>query len=110
MDDRAASDGIVIAGGGLAGQRCAETLRRGGYERAIRIVCAEPHRPYDRPPLSKELLAGRRIGDADSPTARRTGIGEHSVDLLLGVSAAGLEPASAGCSCPTAPHCATSSC
>ena len=52
------SDGIVIAGGGLAGQRCAETLRRQGYAGAIRMVCAENHRPYDRPPLSKEMLAG----------------------------------------------------
>jgi 3-phenylpropionate/trans-cinnamate dioxygenase ferredoxin reductase subunit len=86
---RAASDGIAIAGGGLAGQRCAEMLRRGGYEGAIRIACAEPHRPYDRPPLSKELLAGH---------ANSTGLGyrpeewygQHSVDLLLGVSATGL--------------------
>lgn len=87
----ATSDGIVIAGGGLAGQRCAEALRRGGYERAIRVVCAEPHRPYDRPPLSKELL---------TDTARDAGISyrsaewyrEQSVDLLLEVSAAALDP------------------
>ena len=52
------SDGIVIAGGGLAAQRCAETLRAQGYDGPIRIVCAEPHPPYDRPPLSKELLTG----------------------------------------------------
>jgi 3-phenylpropionate/trans-cinnamate dioxygenase ferredoxin reductase subunit len=50
------SAGVVIAGGGLAGQRCAEALRRAGYERSIRMVCGEPHRPYDRPPLSKEVL------------------------------------------------------
>ena len=54
-------DGIVIAGGGLAGQRCAESLRREGYERAIKLVCSEPHRPYDRPPLSKELLTDRSL-------------------------------------------------
>ena len=36
------SDGIVIAGGGLAGQRCAETLRRAGYEGRIRMLCGEP--------------------------------------------------------------------
>ena len=52
------SDGIVIAGGGLAAQRCTETLRSQGYDGPIRIVCAEPHAPYDRPPLSKELLTG----------------------------------------------------
>ena len=52
------SDGIVIAGGGLAAQRCTETLRAQGYDGPIRIVCGEPHPPYDRPPLSKELLTG----------------------------------------------------
>ena len=50
--------GVVIVGGGLAAQRCAETLRRRGYEAPVRIVCAEPDPPYDRPPLSKEVLAG----------------------------------------------------
>ena len=50
--------GVVIVGGGLASQRCAETLRRRGYEDRLRIVCGEPERPYDRPPLSKGHLAG----------------------------------------------------
>ena len=50
--------GVVIAGGGLAAQRAAETLRRNGYDEAIRIIAAEPLAPYDRPPLSKEFLAG----------------------------------------------------
>src|SRR5438046_357904 len=54
---RAMSAGIVIAGGGLAGQRCAETLRRAGYEGRIRMLCGEPRAPYDRPPLSKAVLA-----------------------------------------------------
>jgi 3-phenylpropionate/trans-cinnamate dioxygenase ferredoxin reductase component len=86
---RAASDGIAIAGGGLAGQRCAEMLRRGGYEGVIRIACAEPHRPYDRPPLSKELLAGAAYGDGLGYRPEEW-YGRHSVDLLLGVSATGL--------------------
>jgi NADPH-dependent 2,4-dienoyl-CoA reductase/sulfur reductase-like enzyme len=51
------SDGIVIAGGGLAAQRCVETLRRSGYDGPIRMVCGEAHAPYDRPPLSKAVLA-----------------------------------------------------
>lgn len=83
-------DGIVIVGGGLAGQRCAEALRRYGYDGAIRIVCAERHRPYDRPPLSKELLAGSR--DEESIAFRAAGWYEqHSIDLLLGVHARSLE-------------------
>ena len=52
------TDGIVIAGGGLAAQRCAEALRRTDYDGPIRMICAEPHRPYDRPPLSKAYLRG----------------------------------------------------
>ena len=54
----------MIAGGGLAAQRCAETLRRAGYEGRIRIVCAEAHLPYDRPPLSKEVLADAAAEEA----------------------------------------------
>ena len=54
------SAGIVIAGGGLAAQRCAEALRRAGYDGPVRMICAEPRRPYDRPPLSKAVLAGDR--------------------------------------------------
>ena len=86
------SDGIVIAGGGLAGQRCAETLRRDGYDGAIRIVCAEPHRPYDRPPLSKELLAGTQPRrPAGVPTAA-SGTTSTSIELLLGVAATAVRP------------------
>jgi 3-phenylpropionate/trans-cinnamate dioxygenase ferredoxin reductase subunit len=52
------SDSILIIGGGLAAQRAGETLRRAGHDGPVTIVCAEPHRPYDRPPLSKEVLTG----------------------------------------------------
>jgi NADPH-dependent 2,4-dienoyl-CoA reductase/sulfur reductase-like enzyme len=55
------SDGIVIAGGGLAAQRCAETLRRSGYDGAIRIVCAERHRPYGRDFTATFTQAGRPV-------------------------------------------------
>ena len=50
--------GVVIAGGGLAAQRASETLRRNGYDGAVRVIAREPHAPYDRPPLSKAFLAG----------------------------------------------------
>ena len=51
---------IVLVGAGLAAQRCAETLRANGHDGPITMVGAEPHAPYDRPPLSKAFLAGER--------------------------------------------------
>src|SRR5436190_1253138 len=84
-------DPIVIVGGGLAGQRCAETLRREGYDGGIRIVCAEARRPYDRPPLSKQVLLG---SVAEEVLSYRPGAWyeQEGVDLLLGVSATALLP------------------
>lgn len=84
--------GIVIVGGGLAAQRCAETLRSHGYDRPIQIVCAEPLPPYDRPPLSKGLLAG----DApDHSVGLRPACwyDENRVELLVGRAAARLDAA-----------------
>ena len=84
-------DGVVIAGGGLAAQRCAETLRKRGYEAPIRIVCAEDEAPYDRPPLSTDVAAG--TADGASVRFRDAGwYGDNDVELLLGRSASGLDP------------------
>ena len=81
---------IVLAGGGLAAQRCAETLRRNGYEGRLVMVCGEDTPPYDRPPLSKELLA-----DGLEPEAVRfrpdAWYGSHDVELVLGTRATGLD-------------------
>jgi 3-phenylpropionate/trans-cinnamate dioxygenase ferredoxin reductase subunit len=49
---------VVVVGGGLAGLRSVEALRSQGYEGALTLVGAEPRLPYDRPPLSKTVLAG----------------------------------------------------
>jgi NADPH-dependent 2,4-dienoyl-CoA reductase/sulfur reductase-like enzyme len=80
----------VIAGGGLAAQRCAETLRRVGYDGDVRIVCGEPHRPYDRPPLSKEVLLD---ADADEGVPLRAADWYEGkrVELLLGARASGFD-------------------
>lgn len=85
------SAGTLIVGGGLAAQRCAETLRRCGEEGAIRMVCAEPHLPYDRPPLSKAVLADP---EADATLAFRDAgwYADHHVELVRGVAATGLDP------------------
>lgn len=85
------SAGVVIVGGGLAGQRCAETLRRRGYDGRITIVCGEPVPPYDRPPLSKGLLAGTAKGDS---VWLRPGewYADNEVELMLGLMGVRLDP------------------
>lgn len=85
------SDGVLIVGGGLAGQRCAEALRQGGYEEPVRIVSAEPHAPYARPPLSKELLAGEK--EHEEITLRPDEwYEEKGIELILGDPVVGLDP------------------
>lgn len=54
---------VVVAGGGLAALRSAEELRRAGFEGRLFVVGEERHPPYDRPPLSKQLLAGEWEAD-----------------------------------------------
>ena len=49
---------IAIVGASLAGLRAAETLRARGFDGELTIIGDEPHRPYDRPPLSKQVLQG----------------------------------------------------
>lgn len=84
--------GVVMVGGGLAAQRCAEGLRRRGYDGKVRMVCAEAERPYDRPPLSKGVLAGAE--EPESVALRPAGwYEENEVELLLGVRAERLDPA-----------------
>ncbi|MFD4687575.1 FAD-dependent oxidoreductase, partial [Streptomyces sp. NPDC058461] len=50
---------LVVVGAGAAGVTTAETLRRQGYDGRLTVVGAETRPPYDRPPLSKQVLAGR---------------------------------------------------
>lgn len=86
------ADGVVIAGGGLAGQRCAETLRRRGYEGSVTMICGEPELPYDRPPLSKSGLGG----DADDAALHFRApewYADNAVELVLGERAVGFDPA-----------------
>ena len=75
--------GVLIAGGGLAAQRCSEALRKAGYEGAIRVVCGESRAPYDRPPLSKAVLAGT-LPVAEVALRPAAWYVEHGVELLLG--------------------------
>lgn len=83
--------GVLIIGGGLAGQRAAETLRRRGYDGPLRICCAEPVAPYDRPPLSKRVLAGE-VGEESLAYRPRDWYRDNEVELALGDRAASLDP------------------
>ncbi len=77
---------IVIVGGGMAGLYSAIALRKYGYSGALTLVGAEAHRPYDRPPLSKDVLHGQGVTDPTLP-ADWDNLG---VDLRLGCTATGL--------------------
>src|SRR4051812_5108048 len=57
------SDTFVIVGAGLAGAKAAETLREEGFDGRIVLLGAEPHRPYERPPLSKDYVRGESQRD-----------------------------------------------
>jgi 3-phenylpropionate/trans-cinnamate dioxygenase ferredoxin reductase subunit len=77
---------LVIVGGSLAGAKAAEGARAAGWAGPIRLIGAEPHLPYERPPLSKTVLIGR-----DSPATARVHPGSfyvtNEIDLLLEVMA-----------------------
>jgi hypothetical protein len=76
---------VLIVGAGLAGARCAETLRADGYEGRITLVGEEPVAPYERPALSKEFLAGDRA--ANDLLLRPPGFwAEREIELVLGPS------------------------
>jgi 3-phenylpropionate/trans-cinnamate dioxygenase ferredoxin reductase subunit len=77
---------VVIVGGGLAGSRAAAELRAREYDGQITMLGAEPHPPYDRPPLSKKLM----MGELDS-TSLDTDTAALGVDLRLGEAATGLD-------------------
>ncbi len=80
----------LIVGAGLAGARCAEALRRGGYRGRIVLAGDEPGAPYDRPALSKSFLAGY-VGAPDlalrSPEYWRS----HAIELRTGSPIAAID-------------------
>ncbi|MFF3074280.1 NAD(P)/FAD-dependent oxidoreductase [Kitasatospora sp. NPDC057936] len=87
MAELSGTDRVVVVGAGLAGAQCALGLRRGGWQGRIVLVGEEPHAPYDRPPLSKDVLLGKSDAttlDIDFP--------HLGVELLTGRRATGLTP------------------
>jgi NADPH-dependent 2,4-dienoyl-CoA reductase/sulfur reductase-like enzyme len=81
---------VVIVGASLGGLRAAESLRQAGFTGTITMIGAEPHLPYDRPPLSKKLLAGD--WDPERIQLRKPeGIEELDLEWRLGVAATRLD-------------------
>jgi 3-phenylpropionate/trans-cinnamate dioxygenase ferredoxin reductase component len=77
---------LVIVGASLAGLRAAQAARAAGHDGGIVMIGREPHLPYTRPPLSKELLQGtQEIEDS------ALHVGELDVEWRLGVPATGLD-------------------
>jgi NADPH-dependent 2,4-dienoyl-CoA reductase/sulfur reductase-like enzyme/ferredoxin len=80
---------VVIVGASLAGLRAAEALRAEGFTGSLTIVGDEPEEPYDRPPLSKQVLTGMEPADATAlPRLRNV-----DAEWRLGVAATGLDVA-----------------
>ena len=82
---------IVIVGASLAGVRAAEELRVQGHDGPIAMVGDEPHRPYDRPPLSKQVLAGKQPPEATELDVAGGSVDDLGLDWHLGTTATGLD-------------------
>ncbi|MFD4511688.1 NAD(P)/FAD-dependent oxidoreductase, partial [Streptomyces sp. NPDC058457] len=83
---------IVVVGASAAGLAAAETLRREGYDGTLTLVGDELHTPYDRPPLSKQVLSAEWAPDRVTLRAP-TELDSLGLELRLGVAADGLDVA-----------------
>lgn len=79
---------VVVVGAGMAGVQTAVALREQGFTGDVTLIGAEPHQPYDRPPLSKAVLLGKAEGSAFDVDFEALGI-----ELRLGREVSGLRPA-----------------
>jgi NADPH-dependent 2,4-dienoyl-CoA reductase/sulfur reductase-like enzyme/ferredoxin len=78
---------IVVVGASITGLRAAERLREEGFTGSLTLIGEEPHEPYDRPPLSKQVLAGWAPSEDTTLPRRR----ELNATWRLGVAATGLD-------------------
>lgn len=85
---------VVVVGASVAGVSAVDELREAGFDGEVVLVGAEPQLPYDRPPLSKELLQGAR-SPAELWLRPPSWYEDHGVTLELGVRAVALDPAAA---------------
>ncbi|KKD05000.1 oxidoreductase [Streptomyces sp. WM6386] len=79
---------MVVVGAGMAGVQTAVALREQGFTGTVTLIGAEPHQPYDRPPLSKAVLLGKAEGSAFDVDFEALGI-----ELELGREVLGVRPA-----------------
>lgn len=82
---------VVVVGGGLAAASAVAELREAGHEGEVVLLGAEPHLPYERPPLSKEVLLRTRAPES-ARVHDEQWYAEHGVELWLGCRATALEP------------------
>ncbi|HEU4997333.1 MAG TPA: FAD-dependent oxidoreductase [Lapillicoccus sp.] len=83
---------VLVVGAGVAGFTVVDELRHAGYDGAITLVGNETHLPYDRPPLSKQVLSGTWTHDRATLTTAQA-LSELQLDLRLGVAARALDVA-----------------
>ncbi|HKH69814.1 MAG TPA: FAD-dependent oxidoreductase [Vicinamibacterales bacterium] len=81
---------IVIVGASLAGLRAAEALRDRGFDGELTLIGDEPHRPYDRPPLSKQVLQGAWEPE-QTFFRKKDGYDALALDMRLGVRAVSVD-------------------
>ena len=86
------SSRTIILGAGQAGVQVAVSLRQGGYTGEVIVVGKEPHVPYQRPPLSKQVLKQEWAAER-CQLHHLEFYQQHQIELLLGVSATGLDTA-----------------
>jgi 3-phenylpropionate/trans-cinnamate dioxygenase ferredoxin reductase subunit len=87
-DDRT----FLIVGASMAGAQAAQQLRKDGFTGKVVLIGAETDRPYERPPLSKGYLLGKEPRDK-AFIHEAQWYGENDVELILGVTVTGLDPA-----------------
>ncbi|MEV6771818.1 FAD-dependent oxidoreductase [Nocardia sp. NPDC051030] len=84
---------FIIAGGGLAAAKLAEALRANDFDGTVHLVSAEERLPYERPPLSKECLLGKKT-PADCIVDPAQWYRDHHIEVLLGTTVSGIDRAS----------------
>src|SRR5438094_699444 len=81
---------LLVVGGGLAGARAVEAARGAGFDGRVVLVGDEPTLPYERPPLSKDVLRGE--ADPSSTQVHDEAFySDHSVELICGAEVSRLD-------------------